>query len=96
VGSDKIGHLVLYGVLGVALAYGRSRMQGSIPHWVLLLVGALYGLSDEWHQMYVPGRFADPRDWIADLGGLVLGYPVAVDWFDRPNRSDRVDSRELT
>lgn len=69
-------------------------MQGSIPHWVLLLVGALYGLSDEWHQMFVPGRFADPRDWIADLVGLVLGYAVAVAWFDRANQSDKVDSKE--
>lgn len=71
-------------------------MQESIPHWVLLLVGALYGLSDEWHQMYVPGRFADLGDWIADLAGLALGYAVAVAWFDRANLSDGVDPKEVT
>jgi len=31
---------------------------------------SLYGLSDEWHQSYVPGRQSDAMDWLADsIGG---------------------------
>ena len=40
-----------------------------VAHAVLLVLGALYGITDEWHQMYVPGRMPDVADW--------LGVPVA-------------------
>jgi VanZ family protein len=72
--GDKLGHLALYGVLGSALAWGRNRAPGVIPHVLLLALGALYGISDEFHQMYVPGRHPDFVDWIADVVGLSIGY----------------------
>jgi VanZ family protein len=76
--GDKFGHLALYGVLGVALAWGRNRAPGVIPHVLLLALGALYGISDEFHQMYVPGRQPDFVDWIADVVGLSIGYGTTL------------------
>ena len=72
-GADKLAHLVLYGVLGASLARGR-KLQGHLPHAVLILLGALYGASDEWHQSFVPGRHVSALDWMADLCGVAVGY----------------------
>ena len=74
--ADKLAHLVVYGILGALLARGR-RLQGHLPHAVLVLVGALYGASDEWHQSFVPGRQVSALDWVADLCGVAAGYWLA-------------------
>ena len=88
--GDKLVHLGLYAVLGGLLARGRRhhrrRLQGNPAgqaslgeedpwlHAALILVGALYGASDEWHQSFVAGRDAALLDWVADLSGVTLGY----------------------
>ena len=41
---------------------------------VSLCYSSLYGLSDEWHQSFVPGRVADYKDWLADT----LGASIAI------------------
>lgn len=74
--ADKVAHLVVYGILGALLARGRRR-QEHIPHTVLILAGALYGASDEWHQSFVPGRQVSTLDWVADLCGVAAGYWLA-------------------
>jgi VanZ like protein len=83
--SDKVAHILEYGVLGILWA---RAVKASWPHWTFLLVLAsislfagLYGVMDEWHQLYVPGRFADWHDALADLcGGTLggLGYLIGV------------------
>jgi len=72
--GDKVAHGVAYGVLGSALAWGRIDSEASLAHGWLLALGMVYGMSDEWHQMYVPGRSPDPADLLADAVGLSLGY----------------------
>jgi VanZ family protein len=37
---------------------------------------AALGAIDEWHQLAVPGRSADVRDWLADVIGALLGIVV--------------------
>ncbi len=76
--NDKLVHLGLYSVMGGALAVGWLRSRPSPPHWLMMAVGALYGATDEWHQIMVPGRFPSWSDWIADLVGVVLGYLVVI------------------
>jgi VanZ family protein len=75
--SDKVAHVLEYGVLGILWA---RAVKASWPHWTFLLVLAsislftgLYGVIDEWHQLYVPGRFSDWHDTFADLCGGTLG-----------------------
>ncbi len=72
--NDKVAHVGAYAVLGGTLAWGRHRSATWMDHRWLLVVGALYAVSDEIHQMYVPGRSADPADLLADVVGLLLGY----------------------
>lgn len=74
--ADKLAHLVLYGVLGGALAWGRRRSAGGGPI-APVASGILYGATDEWHQSFVPGRTPSGADWGADILGVLLGYWIA-------------------
>jgi len=72
--EDLAFHALAYGVLGATLAWARSRTSSARPHAAFAAAGVLYGVSDEWHQAFVPGR--DPSGWdlAADTTGVLLGY----------------------
>lgn len=74
--NDKVIHLGLYGVLGALLARARVRSGVTWHHAVFVLLGALYGITDELHQAFVPGRSVSMFDWFADVTGVLLGYTV--------------------
>jgi VanZ family protein len=38
---------------------------------IILLISLVYALSDEFHQLFVPGRFASIADALIDLGGSI-------------------------
>ncbi|MFZ0614684.1 MAG: VanZ family protein [Desulfobacterales bacterium] len=76
---DKYLHILGYGLLGALFcrAYcGSSRWSGA-KLWRLALLSilsaGLYGISDEIHQYFVPGRSADIMDAAADFVGAALG-----------------------
>jgi VanZ family protein len=76
--SDKLLHLVEYGAFAMVATWGLSHLV-RLPRaarWAALL-GSLYGLSDEFHQRFVPHRSAELGDWIADTLGAVLGALLA-------------------
>jgi VanZ family protein len=86
---DKVVHFSVYGCLGVLVC--RTGRGG---RWALLaaLLTSLYGVSDEWHQSFVPGRSAEVADWVADtLGAIVAiggyaGSPRLRGWLETPAR----------
>ena len=77
---DKVAHFCFYGVLGALLAgaIGRRRVGWGAVIALAVAIGALYGVSDEFHQRFVPGRDASVDDWIADVLGTLAGGIVAV------------------
>jgi VanZ family protein len=89
--SDKIGHFVAYGVLGFLVARGAAA-SGLAP-WAAVLIGVLYGASDELHQSYVPGRSPELGDWIADSLGVAAG--VLLFRFLLQRRAGRVPAGPL-
>lgn len=74
-GFDKLAHFFEYYIFG----WLTCRWTGSAErpffqrHALLLgvLLGVGYGLSDEWHQSFVPGREATLWDALFDAGGVV-------------------------
>lgn len=82
---DKIIHFVLYLVLTL-LTYRALRYQRKYPflsnnaHWIALLVAIGYGAIDELHQSFVPGRDADPYDWLADSAGSLVCLLAVSRW----------------
>lgn len=80
-GLDKLAHLAIYGLLAACLirAFG-PRMRQSRPGAVLMitiLCCLLYGISDEFHQSFIPGRSVSGLDILADTAGALL---VGVVW----------------
>ena len=74
--SDKFLHLLTYALLGLCAAFGTfGRREVADMKGVLesILLSAFYGLTDEFHQSFVPGRMSDIRDWYADVLGTLLG-----------------------
>ncbi len=76
--QDKALHAGVYALLGAlgvrafnTLKSWRGRSRLLVVAGVLL--ATLYGLSDEWHQSFVPTRSADAFDLLADFIGSVAG-----------------------
>jgi VanZ family protein len=72
------GHFVMYAVLAVLLWWAIEPLDLSAPgRFALALAGAVaYGLTDEWHQSFVPGRDASLIDILVDSIGALCGLAV--------------------
>ncbi len=66
--SDILAHGALYLILGGLLYFSFQKRQGV---WTIL-IAALYGLSDEFHQSFVPGRTPELKDLIVDTTAALL------------------------
>ncbi|MCA1651279.1 MAG: VanZ family protein [Acidobacteria bacterium] len=80
--SDKPLHAFLYGVLGLLVLRGlaRARIANVTARrgFAAVLIAVLYGISDEIHQHFVPGRMADALDVAADAVGAAVAVALAV------------------
>jgi VanZ family protein len=79
--GDKTLHALAYAGLGLltlrALARGTWRgVTAKVAMAAAVLAGA-YGVSDELHQRFVPGRQFDMRDMLADASGAGLASAAA-------------------
>jgi VanZ family protein len=78
---DKVLHAGEYGVLSAlvawALARGRLRSASVRVLVAAVVISTAYGATDEWHQLFVPGRQADLADLLADaLGALAAAVAI--------------------
>ncbi len=75
-GFDKLLHIAEYSVFGFLLMKALTVTSG-LPVkaliFISLIIGSIYGVLDEWHQYYVPGRTASVLDLISDSIGTFLG-----------------------
>ena len=76
--DDLIGYGMLAGFLVRAFAGGRLRGVTWARGMVAVVLATLYGVSDEFHQLFVPGRSADRYDVLADCMGATAG--AAIGW----------------
>lgn len=72
--QDKIYHAVAYFIMGLVAWRSFKHLTDSPIILALLSIAfcSLFGVSDEWHQSFVEGRFSDIADWIADSSGAGL------------------------
>ena len=79
--NDKIEHFSAFFILSVllnlALIFQRkSYFLFKYAALVTIIISLSYGAIDELHQIFIPGRSADIRDWLADSTGVILGVFV--------------------
>lgn len=68
--NDKVAHMGLYAILsGLTYWAARGRYTPRAAAWLAFLLAAVYGVTDEWHQSFVPNRTPDIYDWYADVIG---------------------------
>jgi VanZ family protein len=86
--SDKVIHAIEFGGLAVLLCRALRAQAPSCSLRLVALVSILatigYGLTDEFHQLFVPARTADLADAAADsLGALLAAWSwvtVSTHW----------------
>lgn len=91
--SDKPLHFCAYAGLGWLVARALQPYNSSWHAFKIVIAGllgaTLYGITDEFHQLFVPGRTADVFDLAMDaLGGLAGGLfylltEYVSDFFDK-------------
>lgn len=79
--SDKIVHVVIYSVLYILFFYSLKNQRKNVKlhehsFEYALLFTAVYGLTDELHQYFVPLRSCEIYDWLADITGAFIAYAV--------------------
>ena len=88
-GQDKLFHALAYGVLGFLLLGSRAPAPDGFTELQIrssILIASLYGISDEFHQYFIPGRSADAWDWVADTLGAVIAVSLLA-WLIRKWKS---------
>lgn len=65
----------------------RHKLGGSWLWFGSVIFCSLYGVSDEYHQSFVPGRLAETGDWLADTLGAAIStmilYRLQTNAFNR-------------
>jgi VanZ family protein len=90
--TDKWEHFVAYAVLGAltlrALAHAEWRRVTLAAVAVAIAMSSAYGISDEVHQRFVPGRDYEVLDMIADAIGSAVATSLLWAWGIIGRRSD--------
>lgn len=70
----KTAHIIEYGVLATLLyrAMINSKVEKKKAMWVAVVTAVLYGITDEIHQSFTPGRGPAVRDVLIDALGASL------------------------
>jgi VanZ family protein len=82
--GDKPSHSIAY--LGLAMTIARA-LAGGLPARIgmstavaSVLLTIAYGVTDEFHQSFVPGRSAEAYDLFADAIGAIAGTAACWAW----------------
>ncbi len=81
--GDKLIHLAEYGLFGFLTARLFVQLGWKQPYIWAVLIASFYGVTDEIHQFYVPGRTMEVYDWIADTLGGLLGSQACRLWLKK-------------
>lgn len=80
--TDKLAHAGVYGIFAFFLirSFRYSRRFQTRAAQATCVSAVLFAALDEWHQYYIPGRFAEVADFLADCLGIGLVLIVYFLW----------------
>lgn len=74
---DYLFHFAVYFILSILTAVWQASINLRIRtgrYLIIILLGVLFALLDEWHQMLVPGRRFNPVDFYLNAIGFLAGF----------------------
>ncbi len=77
--EEFAGHLAAYALLATLGWWALIGTGCRYPATWALVISMLYGMSDEFHQSFVPGRDASVEDLLLDLVGVGVALAV-IGW----------------
>lgn len=84
--TDYTGHVIGYALLGTLALRGFAQARWGGVNWAsgrrAFALAVIYGITDEFHQMFVHMRTASLADWFADAIGAAIGVALVV-WVAR-------------
>jgi VanZ family protein len=102
IGYDKLAHLIEYYFFGVLVCRWLLKKKNHFvmghAFFITLLIGTCYGVSDEWHQSFIPGRVASIWDTLFDAIGVVaavLTYRMTMNRNSSLNNLDKFLERKF-
>ena len=72
----KLAHFTEFMILGILIKTNYMEYCKKNTFLVPLLLSAAYAVSDEFHQLFVEGRFCSVKDMLIDTSGAFLGILV--------------------
>lgn len=70
---QKMGHFLEYAALGILAFRATQPLWPRLANGLAFAMSAVYAMSDEWHQSFVPGRGPSWRDVGIDSLGVLFG-----------------------
>lgn len=74
----KLAHFTIYLILGIFVT--RALIKDGVKskvNIIAFLICVLYAISDEFHQLYVPGRGGQLKDVLIDSAGSLVGITIS-------------------
>lgn len=75
--ADKIVHIVCFAFLSFWVSFA-CNISCYKKIFIAILIVIIYGIIDEIHQSFIPGRSCSFLDWFADCIGAFLGSVIFV------------------
>ena len=70
----KLAHFTEYFILGILTI--RVIIDYKLNNYYAIIICILYAISDEIHQIFIPGRSGEVRDVLIDITGTTLGIII--------------------
>lgn len=76
----KTAHVTVFFILGILITISiRNTVFSELGTYIAAYIaGTLYGISDEVHQMFIPGRGPQLRDVFLDSVGVLIGVLITA------------------
>ena len=94
----RIAHIIEYAILGVLTLRALSKERPITKREIIsvLVISALYGVTDEFHQRFTPGRSSEASAVLFDAAGGLIGAWLYRWWQQRSSRAaarQQIDER---
>lgn len=97
--TDKAKHFGAYLVLSFLLSFAlhfqkKYDILNKYSAGFTFLIISIYGLLDEIHQIFIPGRYFEWLDFLADIIGGLIGIFISQ-WIIKQNKKNSLLNTEL-